>query len=155
MSLGAATINATAVNVSMPSIGLAPPEGRRLARAGMERVCWQALNRKNFDLPANSNTLPQRCAIRYPSLESAQAACEALRADWCGAIVRDGGLKCSEGRGPQKTKFELRTNVSVSSPLAVPSWVMTMGDPAGAVASLLTSGGELASSTTQDCKSLP
>lgn len=109
-----------ATTVALATRGASPLSLAAIGSA--TNICWTA-GQVNYDAPPNASTLPQRCAIRYATLDLAKEACEGLRADWCGAIVRDHGLKCGEGRGPKKTTFELRTARAINGQ-APASWTL-------------------------------
>ena len=88
------------------------------------QVCWPDSG-SNFALPSGNDTKEQRCALRYATLREAKTACELLREDWCGAIVRDGGLKCGNGRAPPNTQYELRTGKSIDFTGRLSSWLLS------------------------------
>ena len=74
-------------------------------RGGSAEHCWEASSSNLEQGPGNDK---DRCANRHAHLTTAQHEC--LARHWCGGVVKDGGVLCSEG----VSRFEMRRGSSTS-----------------------------------------
>ena len=86
-----------------------------------ERVCWQRID----GILESATGVQTQCSLRHPTLESAQRACEELRADFCGGITRDSGITCGTTPSSQ-TQFHLRLGKIIPG-RGFTSWIIKSG----------------------------
>lgn len=82
---------------------------------GVSPSCWQASTSNHADQPSQRTG----CEHRYETLQAAMHAC-ALSSDWCGSVVRDGGMPC--GCAPHRLVYHLRSSRQIPPRTGMSAW---------------------------------